>query len=96
MKDYIQEWVHGVEPETTVQVSARVNSEIAKNIDELCAEFGIKRTNVIEAALDYGTRYLLEEVHKMNESNIKMVGRIAKEQGKEKEFDEMIKGAKDA
>jgi hypothetical protein len=98
MKNYIQDWVNnGCEKDnTTVQVSARVSSRIGDNIEELCAEFGIKRSAVIEAALDYGTQDLLEEVRKMNESNVKMVGRLAKEQGKEEEFKKMVKGAKNA
>jgi len=96
MKDYIQDWTNGEQSDTTHQVSARVNNRIFNNIDTICAEFGIKKTSVIEAALDYGTRYLLEEIHKMNKEKVEMVGRMAKKQGKEDEFNAMIKGAKDA
>lgn len=94
MKNYIQEWMHGEESSPTKeQVSARVDIALANKIKELSGFFGVNKSSIIEGALDLGLRHLEEEAH---QAGIDLVKSNAISQGKEEEFNEMMKGAKDA
>lgn len=64
MRDYLKEWTMGEDTNPPKeQVSARVDVEIAARIELLADIFGIKKSAVIEGALDVGTRDLLHTIN---------------------------------
>jgi hypothetical protein len=64
MRNYVNEWVNGSDTNPQKeQASARIDIEISARIDEIADIFGVKRSAVIEASLDMGTRQILHDIN---------------------------------
>lgn len=64
MRNYINEWAVGADTNPPKeQASARIDVEISARIDEIAGIFGVKRSAIIEGALDIGTRQILHDIN---------------------------------